>query len=96
MHAGLVMALQTRLWIKEKTVMLVSDWTGQLAGERTAELHREAEQQRLVRLARTQRRRGKRRVWWGRHLLAGWLRASGEAVREPSTAPSTARSSATP
>jgi hypothetical protein len=91
MRTGLVTALQTRR-IKEKTVMLVSDWTGQLVGERTAELHREVEQRRLVRLAR----RGKRRAWWERRLLPGWLRGSGEAVREPSTAPSTARSSATP
>jgi len=76
--------------------MLISDWTGQLAGERTAELHREAEQQRLLRLAHIQCRRGKRRVWWGRRLLPGWLQGSGEAVREPSTAPSPARTSATP
>jgi hypothetical protein len=75
--------------------MLSGDWTGQLASERMAELHRQAGRQRLVRLARTQRGRGNRRVSW-RRLLAGWLRGSGEAVTEPSTAPSTARTSATP
>jgi hypothetical protein len=32
--------------------MLMADWTGQLARERMADLHRQAERQRLVRLAR--------------------------------------------
>jgi hypothetical protein len=32
--------------------MLVTDWTGQLAGERVADLHRQAQRQRLARLAR--------------------------------------------
>jgi hypothetical protein len=71
--------------------MLPSDWTGQLAGERVAELHRQAEHQRLVRLARAQRHgrssgvgRGRRWRW-----LAGWRRGSGAgATVEPSTAPS--------
>jgi hypothetical protein len=33
--------------------MLANDLTGQLAGERVADFHRQAERQRLVRLART-------------------------------------------
>jgi hypothetical protein len=69
--------------------MLVNDLTGQLARERVADLHRQAERQRLVRLARTQRRGGNRGIWPGRRLLVGWLRGS-------STAPSAARPSATP
>jgi hypothetical protein len=52
------------------TVMLPSDWTGQLARERMAELHRQAEQQRLVRLARAQRRGGISGVGRGRRWLA--------------------------
>jgi hypothetical protein len=31
---------------------MVTDWTGQLAGERVADLHRQAQRQRLARLAR--------------------------------------------
>jgi hypothetical protein len=31
--------------------MLVTDWTGQLAGERVADLHRQAQRQHLARLA---------------------------------------------
>jgi len=69
--------------------MLVTDWTGQLAGERVADLHRQAQRQRLARLARWQRRGGDRGIWRGRRLLAGWLPGS-------STAPSAARPSASP
>jgi hypothetical protein len=67
---------------------MVTDWTGQLAGERVADLHRQAQRQRLARLARWQRRGGDRGIWRGRRLLAGWLSGS-------STAPSAARPSAT-
>ncbi len=42
----------------EELVMPVSDWTGQLARERVAQLHRQAKRQRLVRLARAERRGG--------------------------------------
>ena len=56
--------------------MLMADWTGQLARERMAELHRQAERQRLVRLARVQRRGGTG-VGRGRRWLAGWLKGSG-------------------
>jgi hypothetical protein len=71
--------------------MLANDPTGQLARERVADLHRQAELQRLVGLARTQRRGGNRGRWRGLHLLVGSGRASGAGVREPSTARSTAR-----
>jgi hypothetical protein len=71
--------------------MLANDLTGQLARERVAELHRQAERQRLVGLARTQRRGGNRGRWRGWYLLAGLGRASGAGVREPLTARSTAR-----
>ena len=61
--------------------MLANDLTGQLARERVADLHRQAELQRLVGLARTQRRGGNRGRWRGWHLLRVWeeprLRASG-------------------
>ena len=76
--------------------MLANDLTGQLARERVAEFHRQAQRQRLVRLARAQRRGGNRGRWRGWRLLAGAGRASGGDVREPLTAPSTARPSATP
>ena len=52
--------------------MLANDLTGQLARERVAELHRQAERQRLVGLARTQRRGGNRGRWRGWYLLAVW------------------------
>jgi hypothetical protein len=71
--------------------MLANDLTGELAGERVADLHRQAERQRLVGLARTQRRGGNRGRWRGWHLLVGSGRASGAAVREPLTARLTAR-----
>ena len=71
--------------------MLANDLTGELAGERVADLHRQAERQRLVGLARTQRRGGNRGRWRGWHLLAGPGRASGASVREPLTARSTTR-----
>jgi hypothetical protein len=76
--------------------MLANDWTGQLARERVAEFHRQAQRQRLIHLARARHRGGDRGLWWGRRLLADWLQGSGEAVRNPSTAPSTARTLATP
>jgi hypothetical protein len=71
--------------------MLANDLTGQLARERVAELHRQPERQRLVGLARTQRRGGNRGRWRGWHLLEGSGIAAGAGVREPSTARSTAR-----
>jgi hypothetical protein len=81
----------------DATEMLMADWTGQLARERMAELHRQAERQRLVRLARVQRRGGTGGVGRGRRWLAGWLKGSGAGpMVEPSTAPSTARTSAMP
>ena len=71
--------------------MLATDLTGQLAYERVADLHRQAERQRLVGLARTQRRGGNRGRWRGWRLQAGPGRASGAGVREPLTARSTTR-----
>jgi hypothetical protein len=53
--------------------MLVGDWTGQLARERVAEFHRQAERQRLVRLARA-RRGGSGGVERGRRWLAAATR----------------------
>jgi hypothetical protein len=49
--------------------MLANDLTGQLARERVADLHRQAERQRLMGLARTQRRGataagGVGGIWW--------------------------------
>jgi len=52
-------------------VMLANDLTGQMARERVAEFHRQAEHQRLARLARAQRRGGNRGLWRGWRLLAG-------------------------
>jgi hypothetical protein len=78
--------------------MLPGDWTAELGRERVAELHRQAERQRLVRLARAQRRgrsSGVGRGWRWR-WLAGWRPGSGEGVMESSTAPSAAGPSATP
>jgi hypothetical protein len=63
--------------------MLANDQTGQLAGERVADLHRQAERQRLVRLARAQGRGGNRGRWRGWRLSVGPGRASGAGVREP-------------
>jgi hypothetical protein len=71
--------------------MLPGAWTAELGRQRIAELHRQAEHQRLVRLARAQRRggttgMGRRRRW---RWLAAWRRGSGAgATVEPSTAPS--------
>lgn len=59
-------------------MMLAGDWTGQLAGERVAELHRQAERQRLVRLARARRRGGTGGVGRWRRWLAGPRLVSGE------------------
>jgi hypothetical protein len=62
--------------------MLATDPTGQLAGERVAEFHRQAERQRLVRLARAQRRGGNRgRRGW--RLPVGPGSASGAGVSDP-------------
>ena len=70
--------------------MLANDLTGQLARERVADLHRQAELQRLVELARTQRRGGNRGRWRGG--TCWWVGESlGCGRREPSTARSTAR-----
>ena len=63
--------------------MLANDSTGQLARERVAEFHRQAERQRLVRLARAQRRGGNRGRWRGWRLLVGPGRASGAGVSDP-------------
>jgi hypothetical protein len=63
--------------------MLASDPTGQLARERVAELHRQAERQGLVRLARTRRRGGNRGRWRGWRLPVGPGRASGVGVSDP-------------
>jgi len=82
----------------EELVMPVSDWTGQLARERVAQLHRQAKRQRLVRLARAERRGGTSGVGRGRRWrwLAGWRRGSGESAVQSSAAPAAARTSATP
>jgi hypothetical protein len=63
--------------------MLANDPTGQLARERVADLHRQAERQRLVRLARTQRRGGSRGRLRGWRLLMGPGRTSGAGVSDP-------------
>jgi hypothetical protein len=76
--------------------MLANDLTGQLAHERVADLHRQVEHQRLIRLARAQRRSGASGPPSGWRWLAGWRRGSGAGVTEPVTARSTARPSATP
>jgi hypothetical protein len=69
--------------------MLPGDWTAELGRERIAELHRQAERQRLLRLARAQRRGGTSGVGRRRRWLTGWPRGSGaDATVEPSTAPS--------
>jgi hypothetical protein len=75
--------------------MLPGDWTAELGRQRLAELYRQAEQQRLVRLARAQRRGGISGVRRWRCWLAGWQRGSGAGVPASSTAPA-ARPSATP
>jgi hypothetical protein len=62
--------------------MLPGDWTAELGRERMAELHRQAEHQRLVCLARAQRRDGTSGVACGRRW--GWLRVGDEVrVRAP-------------
>ena len=58
------------------------DWTAELRRQRMAELHRQAEHQRLVRLARAQRRGGTSGVG-RRRWLAGWLQGSGRASWSP-------------
>jgi hypothetical protein len=63
--------------------MLANDLTEQLARERVADLHGQAERQRLVRLARTQRRGGNRGRWRGWRLLVGPGRASGTGASDP-------------
>jgi hypothetical protein len=65
-------------------MMLANDPTGQLGRERVADLHRQAECQRLVRLARAQRRGGNRGWWRGwRLLVVGPGRASGAGASDP-------------
>jgi hypothetical protein len=64
-------------------MMLANDLTGQLARERVADLHRQAERQRLVGLARAQRRGGNRGRWRGWLLPVGPGRASGSGVSDP-------------
>jgi hypothetical protein len=76
--------------------MLANDLTGQLAHERMADLHRQAEHQRLARLAWAQRRSGASGVPRRWRWLAGWRRGSGAGVTESVTARSAARPSATP
>jgi hypothetical protein len=63
--------------------MLATDWNGQLARERVAEFHRQAERQRLARLARAQRRGGHRGRWRGWRLPEGRGSASGAGVSDP-------------
>ncbi len=63
--------------------MLANDPTGQLARERVAEFHRQAERQRLVRLARAQPRGGNRGRWRGWRLLVGPGGASSAGVSDP-------------
>jgi hypothetical protein len=78
--------------------MLPGGWTAELGRQRIAELHRQAEHQRVIRLARAQRRSGAsgvRRGWRWR-WLAGWLPGSGAGALESSTAPSAAGPSTTP
>ena len=74
--------------------MLPGDWTAELGRERMAELHRQVEHQRLIRLARAQRRSGASERRW--RWLAAWRRGSGADVMESSTAPSAAGPAATP
>jgi hypothetical protein len=64
-------------------MMLANDPTGQVARERVGEFHRQAERQRLVHLARAQRRGGNRGRWRGWRLLVGPGRASGAGVSDP-------------
>jgi hypothetical protein len=70
--------------------MLPGDWTAELGRQRMAELHRQAEHQRLIRRARAQRRGNTSGVGRGWRWLADWRRGSGEGVMEPSAAPSAA------
>ena len=63
--------------------MLANDLTGQLARERVADLHRQAERQRLVGLVRTQHRGGNRGRWRGWRLLMDPGRTSGAGVSDP-------------
>ena len=63
------------------------NWTAELRRQRMAELHRQAEHQRLVRLARAQRRGGTSGVGRRRRWLAGWLQGSGESLMESPPAP---------
>jgi hypothetical protein len=77
--------------------MPAGGWTGPLAQELVAELHRQAERQRLARLARAGRGGGTGGVRRWRRWLTVARRGSGEGpMAEPSTAPATARPSATP
>jgi hypothetical protein len=76
--------------------MQPGDWTAELGRQRIADLHRQAEHQRLVRLARTQRRDRGGGVGRGWRWLVGWRRGSREGVMASSTAPSAAGPSARP
>jgi hypothetical protein len=71
--------------------MLTSDWTALLARELLAELHRQAEHQRLARLAQAQRggkrRRTRRLGWRGRAGLVRARRASRQRLPWPDSAP---------
>jgi hypothetical protein len=64
-------------------VLLATDPTEQLARERVADLHRQAQRQRLARLARAQRRGGDRGRWRGWRLPVGPGSASGAGVSDP-------------
>jgi hypothetical protein len=66
--------------------MLPGGWTAELAGERMAEFHRQAEHQRLIRLARAQRRSGASGVGrgWRWRWLADWRRGSGAGAMSSS------------
>ena len=62
------------------------DWTTEIARQRMAELRRRAEHQRLVRLARAQRRGGAGGVGRRRRWLAGWQEFRGGPHGVPDSA----------
>jgi hypothetical protein len=76
-------------------MLLVNDSTGQLARERIADLHRQAQHRCLARLARHRGPGGHRRPGLRRRLV-GWLPRSDAGVTDPSTSPSAAPTSARP
>jgi hypothetical protein len=65
--------------------MLAGERTAELARERIADLHRQAERQRLSRLARAQRRGGQRWRLAGAALAGRSATRSGRGVLESST-----------